>query len=117
VLKRDDETYGISIPVYLNLDQVDKFKEKNFSLEKLKAEQNNFKRDNTMSAKANIEVINFSVKLLNIFHKTEQTEGNLFEDPKEPAQSYKHDLLNLYLHIGDAKGVSARDRFTPYRSL
>jgi hypothetical protein len=77
------------------LDQVDKFKEKGYSLEKLKAEQNNFKRDNTLSAKANIEVITFSVKLLNIFHKTEKNEGNVFEDPKEPAQTYKHDLLNL----------------------
>jgi len=62
----------------------------------LKAEQNSFKRDNsTLTAKANIEVINFSVKLLNIFHKTEQSQENVFNDAKEPVQTYKHDLLNL----------------------
>jgi hypothetical protein len=62
----------------------------------LKAEQNSSKRDNsTLTAKANIEVINFSVKLLNIFHKTEQSQENVFNDPKEPVQTYKHDLLNL----------------------
>jgi len=68
------------------LDTVDQFKEKGFSLEKLKAEQNSFKRE-TMSAKANIEIVTFSVKLLNIFHKQEREEGNVFEDPREPAQN------------------------------
>lgn len=68
------------------MDTVDQFKEKGFSLEKLKAEQNSFKRE-TMSAKANIEIVTFSVKLLNIFHKQEREEGNVFEDPREPAQN------------------------------
>lgn len=71
----------------MNLDQIDKFKEKGFSLEKLKAEQSSFKRETTLNAKANIEIVTFSVKLLNIFHKQEREEGNVFDDPREPAQN------------------------------
>ena len=95
LIKKENEQYGVSIVLYFNMDHLDKFKEKNISPEKLKAEQNSHKNVRTLSAKSNIEVVNFSCRLLNIFHKPQVEPDNNYEDPNEPAQAFKNDLLNI----------------------
>jgi len=82
----------------LNMTIIDKLKsDKNFTVDKLKAEQNRI-NNKRLTGNGSVELAHLKVKILNIFQKPIVEDENIFtENPLSKEQEYKHDLLNLYL--------------------
>jgi len=66
----------------LNLTNIDKLKiDKNFNLDKLKAEQNRINSNNKrLTGSGNVELAHIKVKILNIFQKPIVEDENMFTD-------------------------------------